>query len=91
MNNQKLDIKEGTICFWINEGKIQFNDNKTIPLFQQDLLNGSIFVVKDDDNKLKFFHVCLGKGRTDVEHDVSLLDPNEKHMVAATWSIKIRK
>jgi len=87
MNNQNLDIKEGTISFWINEGDVQFNDGQTIPLAQVNPSNGSIFIVKDDDNKLKFFHVYLGKGRTDVEYDVSLLNPNQRHMIAVTWSV----
>ncbi len=88
MSNQKLDIKEGTISFWINEGKVQFNGSQAIPLIQLSPSNGSIFIVKDSDNRLKFFHAYLGKGRTDVEHDVSLLDPNQRHMIAATWSLK---
>ena len=87
MNNQNLDIKEGTISFWINEGDVQFNDGQTIPLAQVNPSNGSIFVVKDSDNKLKFFHVYLGKGRTDVEYDVTLLNPNQRHMIAVTWSV----
>jgi len=31
--------------------------------------------------------VLLGKGRTDVEVDVSNLSSNEPHHIAATWSI----
>lgn len=88
MSNKKLDIKEGTISFWINEGKVQFNNGQAIPLIQLTPSNGSIFMVKDSDNRLKFFHVYLGKGRTDVEYDVSLLDPNQRHMIAVTWSLK---
>lgn len=91
MNNQQLDIKEGTITFWINEGKVQFNDGQTIPLTQRSLSNGSIFMVKDSDNKLKFFHVYLGQGRTDLEYDVSSLNPNQRHMIAVTWSLKNRE
>lgn len=88
MHNQKIDIREGTISFWINENKLQFNDNQVTPLLQRSTLNGSIFIVKDNDNKMKFFHVYLGKGRTDVEYDVSNLKPSKRHMVAVTWSIK---
>ncbi len=91
MHNQEADIREGTISFWIDENKIQFNDNKIAQLFQLSPLNGSIFLVKDNDNKLKFFHVYIGKGRTDVEHDVSNLEPNKRHMIAVTWSVKNRE
>jgi len=88
MNNQKFDIKEGTISFWIGEGKIQFDDNNIHPLIQLNSSEGSIFLVKDNDNNLKFFHVYIGKGRTNIEHDVSSLDTNKRHMIAVTWSIK---
>lgn len=88
MTNREMDIKEGTISFWINEDKVQFNDGQAIPLMQHSPSNGSIFIVKDGDNKIKFFHVYLGKGRTDVEHDVTSLDPKQRHMIAVTWSLK---
>lgn len=29
---------------------------------------GSIFVLKDSDKKVKFFHVIMGKGRSDIEY-----------------------
>lgn len=91
MDNLKLDISEGTISFWVQPGKIVFNDDKTTTLVQLNPKGGSIFMVKDSDNKLKFFHVCLGKGRTDVEYDVSSLDPSTKHMFAVTWSLNNAK
>lgn len=87
-NNEKLNIEEGTISFWIEKNKIQFSDSKIILLIQRSPLNGSLLIVKDNDNKLKFFHVYFGKGRTDVEYDVSDLDPNKSHMIVVTWSVK---
>ncbi len=87
MNNQNANIIEGTISFWIDKGKIKFNDNKAKPIIHLSPTNGSIFMVKDNDNKIKFFHILLGKGRTDIEYDVSNLDSNQKHMFAVTWSI----
>jgi len=47
--------------------------------------DGSLFIIKDNDNKLKCFHVILGKGRTDIETDVSELGKNEAHMIVVTW------
>jgi hypothetical protein len=44
--------------------------------------------LKDVDNKVKFFHVTLGKGRSDIEFDVSTLDSNKPHFFAITWSKK---
>lgn len=88
MDNKKIDIREGTINFWIKKNQLQFNDNKITPFVQVNTPDGSIFIIKDSDNKLKFFHVYLGKGRTDVEYDVFNLDPNERHMITVTWSVK---
>lgn len=87
-NDQKLNILEGTISFWIKENKVDFANNEAVPLFQVNPLGGSIFIVKDSDNKIKLFHVYMGKGRTDIEYDVSALDKSIKHMFAFTWSVK---
>ena len=88
MSNQNVDIREGTIEFWITEGKMKFDDNKFIPLIQLNPQNGSIFIDKDNENKLKFTHIYIGKGTTEVEYNVSSLDPNKRHMIAVTWSLK---
>jgi uracil DNA glycosylase len=40
---------------------------------------------------MKFFHVVLGRGRSDVEYDVSDLEPNQRHMFAFTWSTEAQK
>ena len=86
-NISKLDLEEGTIEFWVRENKLQWNDGSIQVLVNLSNKQGSIFIVKDSDNKLKFFHVILGKGRTDVEVDVSELNNNEPHYIVATWSI----
>jgi len=88
MNNQDLDIREGTISFWIHPNNVDYQSNTTIPLVQVDPPNGSIFILKDSDNKLKFFHIYIGKGRTDAEIDVSKLKKDQKHFFVFTWSIK---
>lgn len=84
----KSSILKGTIAFTIRENKVVYANSEAVPLFQISPLGGSIFIVKDSDNKIKFFHVFLGKGRTDIEHDVSDLDKTKKHMFAFTWSVK---
>ena len=91
MSNQEVNIREGTIEFWILKGKMKFNDNKFTPLIQQNPRNGSIFINKDEDNKLKFTHIYIGKGTTEVEKDISSLDPDKDHMIAVTWSLKNRE
>lgn len=87
----KLKIDQGTITFWTKENQINFNDGKITPLFTIAPTGGSIFVVKDADNKLKVFYVVLDKGRVDLEYDVSSLNPNDKHMIAFTWSLENRE
>ena len=86
-SQMQLDLREGTIEFWVRKGKLQWNDGLIQVLVNIPNKQGSLFIVKDSDNKLKFFHVLLGKGRTDVEIDVSNLNGDEPHHIAATWSI----
>jgi len=86
MENKKINLDEGTIAFWIDANKVNFNDNKFTPLMNQDTEKGSIFILKDADNKIKFFYVYLGQGRTDIEWDCSNLDSSIRHMIAVTWS-----
>lgn len=87
-NNTKLRIEEGSINFWIKEDSINFTDSKPTVIVEITPVGGSILRVKDDDNKLKVFFVVLGKGRIDLEYDVSNEDPNKRHMVAFTWSLE---
>lgn len=89
--NEALNIKTGTINFWIPTNLFDYNDNKSNILCNKSTPEGSILILKDRDNKLKFFHVLIGKGRTDVEIDVCDLDSNERHMVSATWDIENTK
>jgi len=86
-NNPNLNIEEGTITFWVQPNKISYDDNSVFPLAQFDPPNGSILILKDSDKKIKFFHVYLGKGRTDIETDVSKLERIKKHFFVFTWSV----
>lgn len=86
-----LDFNEGTINFWIPSNLFEFNDKLIHNLYNNSNNQGSIFIVKDSDNKLKFFHVIIGKGRTDVEVDVSDLSSKDKHMITATWSLSSKE
>jgi len=83
----KPNFNEGSISFWIPALAFPYNDKITHKLFEYSDEKGAILILKDADNKLKCFHVYLGKGRTDVEADVSHLDSNEPHMVVVTWSL----
>ena len=84
-------IEEGSVTFWLKPGKVDFRDNNAVPLLQLNPPGGSMLLVKDSDRKIKFFHVYLGKGRTDLEYDVAGLDPATKHMFAVTWSVQDKK
>jgi len=84
---EQLNLEEGTVEFWARAGRLQWNDGLIQVLINISNEQGSIFIVKDSDNKLKLFHVFLGKGRTDVEMDVSDLSSDKNHYIAATWSV----
>jgi len=53
-NNQEINIKEGTITFWVKENSIDWDDNQITVFVNYSNPKGSIFIIKDDDNKLKF-------------------------------------
>lgn len=90
-NDKNLKIDIGTISFWTKANSLKFNDGKTTPVFSVNPEGGSIFMVKDDDNKLKVFYVVMGQGRADLEYDVSNLDPKEKHMIVFTWNLNSKE
>ena len=87
-NSTNLTIIEGTISFWIKENKIRFTDNQNTPIFSSNPTGGSIFIMKDSDNKLQVSYFVTGKGRVDLEFDVSSINPLKKHLVAFTWSLE---
>ena len=88
---QKVDFNEGALNFWIPSDLFEFDDKLSHILINYSDNKNSIFIVKDNDNKLKFFHVIIGKGRTDVEVDVSDLSSKDKHMITATWSLSSKE
>ena len=84
-------IQEGTLSFWTKEGQLLFNDSKSTPIYIIDPTGGSIFVVKDDDNKMKFVYVVNGKGRIDLAVDVSALSGSQRHFFVFTWDLENKK
>ncbi|MFH1175285.1 MAG: hypothetical protein V1698_01010 [bacterium] len=86
-----LNLKIGSLGFWVREDQLDWSDNKPTVLINIIKNDGSLFIVKDDDNKLKCFHVILGKGRTDVEIDVSALFKDKAHMIVVAWDTEKSK
>jgi len=82
---------KGSVTFWTKENQVDWPGNDTISFFEKSFEGNSIFILKDSDSKLKFFHVYLGKGRTDVELDVKDLNVSERHFIVATWSVNSRE
>lgn len=89
--NQQFNIREGTVSFWVPEGVVDWSDNKLYRLFEVSEGGNSILIIKDNDKKLKFFHVFLGNGRTDIEYDISNLSVLVPHNVVVTWSVTTSK
>lgn len=89
--SENWNIEEGSITFWVRGNKLCWNDGSLVPFVNLNQSSGSIVIFKDSDNKLKFFHVVLGLGRSDIEFDVSNLDSNKDHFVAVTWSKKSKE
>lgn len=80
-------MKSGSINFWIPLCAIEYNDNQTHVLCDHTTEEGSIFIVKDRDNKLKFIHTIEGKGKTEVDCDVSGLSSNRMQCIMAVWNV----
>ena len=91
MENSKINIEEGSITFWTKAGNVNWAGNDVAVLFEKSFDGNSIFILKDSDSKLKFFHVYFNKGRTDVEINVKDLNPEERHFIVATWSLVSRE
>ncbi|GEM_PF-2275952 len=85
LSREETDLKIGTIGFWVQKNELNWNNNEAVVLVNIIKSDGSLFIVKDSDNKLKCFHVILGKGRTDIETDVSAFDKNKAYMIVITW------
>lgn len=82
-----IDIVEGTVSFWIRKEIVKYDDDKVYFFVNINNPQGAIFILKDSDQRLKFHHVYYDKGKTTVEIDVKDLDSNDKHFIAATWSL----
>ena len=81
-----VNVNEGTLSFWVKKDKQIWNDGKITPFFNYTGSNGTLSLIKDDDNKLKFSQILMGEGRVDIEADVSDLPSDKKHFIAVTWS-----
>ena len=90
-NKLNLNIEKGSITFWTNACTIDWSGSSIVPFFEASFDGNSIFILKDSDANLKFFHVFFGKGRTDVELNVKNLEFNEKHHIAITWSLESKE
>lgn len=86
-----LNINEGTITFTTKENSLFFCDNALTTLASANPQGGSILMLKDSDNKIKVLFAVLGKGRVDLEYDVSNLSSDKKHMFAFSWSLNDKK
>ncbi len=83
----KFNIEEGSVAFWVKKSTVNWSGEDVVRLFEITEGGNSIFIVKDSDAKLKFFHVYLGRGRTNLEVDVSDLISEERHHIVAMWSV----
>lgn len=83
----EIDFNIGTISF------PSINDIQKIDWMKDNVLvniikDGNGLFIQKSDGKLKCYHVILGRGRTDVEADVSHLDNEKNYVVAFTWNVK---
>jgi len=80
-----INLKEGSINFWIPKKTIDFNDSKIYKLFSFSSSKGGILIVKDSDKKIKAIYVKVGEGKLEKSKDISSLSEEDRHMVTLTW------
>ena len=91
MKSKKIiNIQKGKISFWIPNNLFEYDDNITHILVNRTNSKGLIYILKDDNNKLTFFHVIIGCGRTDVEADVHKLDSRKRHLITVVWNLSTK-
>ena len=86
-DNQSPDIYVGSYCFWLKKG-MRYNDGQEAVLFNMRKDEGSIILKKDTKNCLDFTHILVGKGKANLEYDVSSLSSDSAHMFGFSWSVK---
>lgn len=87
---EKLDFNQGTISFWVPEGKIDYDDNKFVQLFYYKEGDSIIKVIKDEDNGLKVYYLYEGN-KCFLNTPVETLDDKDKHMITITWNLAEKK
>jgi len=86
-----LNLKQGTVSFWVRAGKFKWNNNQRTLLFEAYREEGKISIVKDAKNILRAFYKLKGKKRKDVSVRVGDLSNKRDHQVAFAWSQKENK
>ncbi len=87
---KKIDFKEGTLNFWIPEGKINYGDNKFFGIFYHSTEEGKLKIIKDKDNGLKVYYLFEGN-RALLNTEAHDLDDDDRHMITLTWSLPEKK
>jgi len=83
--DNKINLDEESVNFWIPHNAINFNDSRNYKLFAHSSSEGGILIVKDSEKKLKAVYVKIGVGKKEVSVDVSSLEKENRHMVTLTW------
>lgn len=87
MGEQGLNIHEGTAVYVEAKG-VRYGDGKARVMLHSRTKEGSILLLKDADNCLRFYHELTNRGRTVVEYDISSLSSETGHIFIITWSIE---
>lgn len=81
-----LNLKQGTISFWIRANNFKWNNNQYNLLFEASREEGKISIIKDAKNILRATYELKGKEKKEVSIEVGSLSAKKDHMIAFTWS-----
>ena len=87
-NLEQLDIYKGSCVFWLEKGKVQYNDGQSTLILNINKKEGNISLFKDIENKLRFVYEIDGIGKTELSYDVSSLSTEQAHHFTMTWSVE---
>jgi len=86
--NYLLNLREGTISFWVRANKLDWGNNKRVTLFEVSKRDGAILIFKDNKNILRVLYQVKPYKKRELSVDVANLSNKKDHQFALTWSQK---
>ena len=87
MEIDNLNFEQGTLNFVVPKGKIKYDDDNTTTIFSFRNAIGSLIIIKNKDNGIEINYNYFDKAICCLKTDASILDNDDEHTFAVTWSL----